>query len=71
MIISALNCIQLPTTAGITLALFGGVRKHSMDQNKVPVRGDIHVIVVGMQILAHALYYKLKLHIYVRAKNFK
>ncbi|XP_074349336.1 putative DNA helicase MCM8 isoform X1 [Apium graveolens] len=33
--------------AGITLSLFGGVRKHSMDQNKVPVRGDIHVIVVG------------------------
>nr|XP_017255384.1 PREDICTED: probable DNA helicase MCM8 isoform X2 [Daucus carota subsp. sativus] len=33
--------------AGITLSLFGGVRKHSMNQNKVPVRGDIHVIVVG------------------------
>ncbi|KAL9228028.1 hypothetical protein vseg_003647 [Gypsophila vaccaria] len=33
--------------AGITLCLFGGVRKNSMDQNKVPVRGDIHVIVVG------------------------
>nr|GEU65863.1 probable DNA helicase MCM8 [Tanacetum cinerariifolium] len=33
--------------AGITLALFGGVRKHSMDRNKVPVRGDIHVIIVG------------------------
>ncbi|GMH10098.1 hypothetical protein Nepgr_011939 [Nepenthes gracilis] len=33
--------------AGITLALFGGVRKHSSDQNKVPVRGDIHVIIVG------------------------
>ncbi|KAF5750356.1 DNA helicase MCM8 isoform X1 [Tripterygium wilfordii] len=33
--------------AGIALSLFGGVRKHSMDQNKVPVRGDIHVIVVG------------------------
>ncbi|KAK3016647.1 hypothetical protein RJ639_006742, partial [Escallonia herrerae] len=33
--------------AGITLALFGGVRKHSTDQNKVPIRGDIHVIVVG------------------------
>ncbi|GAB4856728.1 DNA replication licensing factor mcm8 [Ancistrocladus abbreviatus] len=33
--------------AGITLALFGGVRKHSADQNKVPVRGDIHVIIVG------------------------
>ncbi|KAL7251724.1 hypothetical protein ACSBR1_013559 [Camellia fascicularis] len=33
--------------AGLTLALFGGVRKHSMDQNKVPIRGDIHVIIVG------------------------
>ncbi|XP_050242875.1 probable DNA helicase MCM8 [Quercus robur] len=33
--------------AGITLALFGGVRKHSKDRNKVPVRGDLHVIVVG------------------------
>lgn len=33
--------------AGITLALFGGVQKNSMDQNMVPVRGDIHVIVVG------------------------
>ncbi|KAK7337029.1 hypothetical protein VNO77_17587 [Canavalia gladiata] len=33
--------------AGITLALFGGVRKHSMDQNKVAVRGDIHVLIVG------------------------
>ncbi|KAJ9181622.1 hypothetical protein P3X46_009734 [Hevea brasiliensis] len=36
-----------PVKAGITLALFGGVRKHSTDQNKVPVRGDIHVIIVG------------------------
>ncbi|KAJ1263271.1 hypothetical protein BS78_09G170800 [Paspalum vaginatum] len=33
--------------AGITLALFGGVQKNAMDQNKVPVRGDIHVIIVG------------------------
>ncbi|MED6206669.1 DNA replication licensing factor mcm8 [Stylosanthes scabra] len=33
--------------AGITLSLFGGVRKHSMDPNKVPVRGDIHIIIVG------------------------
>ncbi|KAL6841378.1 hypothetical protein ACP4OV_028896 [Aristida adscensionis] len=33
--------------AGVTLALFGGVQKNSKDQNKIPVRGDIHVIVVG------------------------
>ncbi|XP_020522186.1 probable DNA helicase MCM8 isoform X2 [Amborella trichopoda] len=33
--------------AGITLALFGGVQKNLMDQNKVPVRGDVHVIIVG------------------------
>ncbi|KAI3474018.1 hypothetical protein Pfo_028806 [Paulownia fortunei] len=37
----------LQSISGITLALLGGVRKHSMDQNKVPVRGDIHIIVVG------------------------
>uniref|UniRef100_A0A803N9H1 DNA helicase n=1 Tax=Chenopodium quinoa TaxID=63459 RepID=A0A803N9H1_CHEQI len=45
----AINVINTITShdAGITLALFGGVRKHSMDQNKVPVRGDIHVIIVG------------------------
>ncbi|XP_030522176.1 probable DNA helicase MCM8 isoform X2 [Rhodamnia argentea] len=40
--------------AGITLALFGGVQKHSMDQNKVPVRGDIHVIIVGKSQLLQA-----------------
>lgn len=40
--------IAVFSIAGITLALFGGVRKHSKDRNKVPVRGDIHVIVVGM-----------------------
>ncbi|GJN14641.1 hypothetical protein PR202_gb01492 [Eleusine coracana subsp. coracana] len=34
-------------SAGITLALFGGVQKNSMDRNKVPVRGDIHIVVVG------------------------
>ncbi|KAH7437197.1 hypothetical protein KP509_05G060500 [Ceratopteris richardii] len=33
--------------AGLTLALFGGVQKYVLDQNKVPVRGDIHVLVVG------------------------
>ncbi|KAG6550803.1 hypothetical protein Mapa_007707 [Marchantia paleacea] len=33
--------------AGITLALFGGVQRHLQDENKVPVRGDIHVLVVG------------------------
>ncbi|XP_078446733.1 minichromosome maintenance 8 [Wolffia australiana] len=33
--------------AGITLAVFGGVQKHSTDRNKVPVRGDIHVLIVG------------------------
>ncbi|GAB2226931.1 hypothetical protein Drorol1_Dr00008730 [Drosera rotundifolia] len=31
----------------VCLSLFAGVRKHSVDQNKVPVRGDIHVIIVG------------------------
>ncbi|KAG6489652.1 hypothetical protein ZIOFF_050928 [Zingiber officinale] len=33
--------------AGIVLSLFGGVQKHSRDKNKVPIRGDIHIIIVG------------------------
>jgi DNA helicase MCM8 len=36
--------------AGIVLALFGGVQKHVMDKNKVPVRGTIHVIIVGKML---------------------
>ena len=46
-------------SAGITLALFGGVQKNSADQNKVPVRGDIHVVVVGNfpLILYYASHY--------------
>lgn len=47
-------------TAGITLALFVGVRKHSTDQNKVPVRGDIHVIIVGMLKFFSTLIIALK-----------
>lgn len=42
-----LDFLILLSAAGITLALFGGVQRYSMDQNKVPVRGDIHVIIVG------------------------
>jgi hypothetical protein len=47
-------------SAGITLALFGGVQKNSMDQNKVPVRGDIHVIVVGNFLFFY--YHSSKYH---------
>ncbi|XP_077216174.1 minichromosome maintenance 8 isoform X2 [Tasmannia lanceolata] len=46
-IIKVINNYMDVGGAGITLSLFGGVQKHSMDQNKVPVRGDIHIIVVG------------------------
>jgi hypothetical protein len=55
------NCvfILIPvfSTAGITLGLFGGVRKHSKDHNKVPVRGDIHVIVVGTFIFFFSFFF--------------
>ncbi|CAI5514549.1 unnamed protein product [Closterium sp. Naga37s-1] len=33
--------------AGIILSLFGGVRKHEGDANRVPVRGDVHALLVG------------------------
>lgn len=33
--------------AGFALTLFGGVRKNSNDKNRIPVRGDPHMLVVG------------------------
>lgn len=33
--------------AGVVLALFGGVRKGNDDLASVPVRGDIHCLIVG------------------------
>ena len=33
--------------AAIILALVGGVRKHVGHASKVPIRGDIHVLLVG------------------------
>lgn len=33
--------------AGLLLGLFGGVQKNVMDRNKIAVRGDPHVLVVG------------------------
>ena len=35
------------TKAAIILALMGGVRKHVGHASKVPIRGDIHVLLVG------------------------
>ena len=33
--------------AGLALSLFGGCQKYAEDKNKISVRGDIHVLVVG------------------------
>ncbi|CAM1325469.1 MCM8 (predicted) [Pycnogonum litorale] len=33
--------------AGLVLALLGGTTKHVNDENYIPIRGDIHVLVVG------------------------
>ncbi|CAD7699627.1 unnamed protein product [Ostreobium quekettii] len=33
--------------AGVLLALVGGVRKHADDVERVPVRGDLHLLLVG------------------------
>jgi DNA helicase MCM8 len=33
--------------AGLLLALVGGVRKNAGSANKVPVRGDVHALMVG------------------------
>lgn len=33
--------------AGLTLALFGGSQKYADDKNRIPIRGDPHILVVG------------------------
>ncbi|XP_006894296.1 PREDICTED: DNA helicase MCM8 isoform X2 [Elephantulus edwardii] len=33
--------------AGLALALFGGTQKYADDKNRIPIRGDAHVLVVG------------------------
>ncbi|XP_078724376.1 DNA helicase MCM8 isoform X2 [Lampetra fluviatilis] len=33
--------------AGLALALFGGVQRYVTDKNRIPVRGDPHVLIVG------------------------
>ncbi|XP_068088601.1 DNA helicase MCM8 isoform X1 [Hyperolius riggenbachi] len=33
--------------AGLTLALFGGCQKYVDDKNRIPIRGDPHILVVG------------------------
>ena len=48
-----LSCFSLsPFTfelvkAGLILALFGGSQKYADDKNRIPIRGDPHVLVVG------------------------
>uniref|UniRef100_A0A4W5QIP6 DNA helicase MCM8 n=1 Tax=Hucho hucho TaxID=62062 RepID=A0A4W5QIP6_9TELE len=38
---------HLLVKAGLSLALFGGSQKHADDKNKIPIRGDPHILVVG------------------------
>ncbi|CAO2578646.1 DNA helicase MCM8 [Lemmus lemmus] len=33
--------------AGLTLALFGGSQKYADDKNRIPIRGDPHILIVG------------------------
>jgi len=33
--------------AGLLLSMFGGVRKHEDDKDKLPIRGDPHILIVG------------------------
>ncbi|KAL0969003.1 hypothetical protein UPYG_G00221450, partial [Umbra pygmaea] len=38
---------HLLVKAGLSLALFGGSQKHADDKNRIPIRGDPHILVVG------------------------
>ncbi|CAI7745585.1 unnamed protein product [Closterium sp. NIES-54] len=47
LFLPSLSLFSLSSAAGIILSLFGGVRKHEGDANRVPVRGDVHALLVG------------------------
>jgi DNA helicase MCM8 len=34
--------------AGLTLAMFGGTQKYAGERNKLPIRNESHVLIVGM-----------------------
>lgn len=40
-------CFSLVLLAGLSLALFGGVPKFQDDSNRIAIRGDPHVLIVG------------------------
>uniref|UniRef100_A0A4W5LA66 MCM C-terminal AAA(+) ATPase domain-containing protein n=1 Tax=Hucho hucho TaxID=62062 RepID=A0A4W5LA66_9TELE len=44
--------------ASLSLALFGGSQKHADDKNRIPIRGDLHILVVGDPGLGRARYYR-------------
>uniref|UniRef100_A0A2K5H908 DNA helicase MCM8 n=1 Tax=Colobus angolensis palliatus TaxID=336983 RepID=A0A2K5H908_COLAP len=39
--------LLLLVKAGLALALFGGSQKYADDKNRIPIRGDPHILVVG------------------------
>ncbi|CAI5474317.1 unnamed protein product [Closterium sp. Yama58-4] len=46
LLLPSLSLFTQSFAAGIILSLFGGVRKHEGDANRVPVRGDVHALLV-------------------------
>ena len=40
-------CIVQSVKAGLALALFGGCQKYVDDKNRIPIRGDPHMLIVG------------------------
>ena len=48
--------------AGVILALFGGVRKGNDDLASVPVRGDIHCLIVGDPGIGKSQLLKAHIH---------
>lgn len=51
----AVKYLLLAGVAGLTLALFGGVQRYTGSSNKIPVRGDVHCLIVGAYLFLPAV----------------
>lgn len=56
--------------AGLVLALFGGCQKYMDDKNRIPIRGDPHILMVGDPGLGKSQMLQVWIHLFMHAAYF-
>lgn len=53
--------------AGLVLTLFGGCQKYMDDKNRIPIRGDPHLLMVGDPGLGKSQMLQVWIHLFIHA----